>query len=260
MFHYLAPVIFLGVLVLLVVVLCGIYMCLKLEICCKDKKDEEYTRLQVASEEVESDSEYHDKRATLMYNQNVVIEAEVNEVKKHSPEEKNTANVLLPEGAKSPDDTDGDVASLRTVSAYGERTRKKDVIVPKIGKLHLKVEFVPKSSKLKINIIEAKGIPSKDRGGAPQASVHAVLLPGKKHRYKTKARSSSEPVFKESTTFNKIKEEELTKQALRFRIYGIKAGKEKLVGETFLQLVDVASASGQVVDSWRDISAAKPES
>lgn len=245
----------------MVVILCAVYYCLKYELCCVDKKEDEYTRLQLASEEVESDQEFIDRRSALVsHHHDVVIEAEVDEVKtiEHLDEKDKFLTSNDVEKAAL-DDTDGDRSSLRTVSAYGERIRRKDAGISKCGQLHIKVEFTSQKSKLSVTVIEAKEIPSKDRGGAPQASVHVVLLPGKKHRYKTKAKPSADPVYNETTVFNKIKEEDMYKQALRFRIYGIKGGKEKLVGETVLQLADVASATAQVVQSWRIISAAKPE-
>jgi synaptotagmin-14/16 len=54
---------------------------------------------------------------------------------------------------------------------------------------------------MSINVIQAKDIPTKDRGGANSTQVRLLLLPTKKHRHKTKIKQGENPEFGEQFSF-----------------------------------------------------------
>ena len=107
-------------------------------------------------------------------------------------------------------------------------------------------------SHLKVRVIEGDGLPSKERGGAANFRIHLTLLPKREQRFKTKTKSRYSPKFDENFEFKNVLQKDLLTTAVRFRLYGIIATGNKLVGETFLQLADIAKLDNQVIqDTWR---------
>ncbi len=84
--------------------------------------------------------------------------------------------------------------------------------------------------------------------------VHATLLPFKKHRFKTKYKSTSTPVFKQTFEVEDVAEQALSQLAFRFRVYGKigRAGKKKLAGETVISLSCLQNSEGPLVE-WNTL-------
>lgn len=148
----------------------------------------------------------------------------------------------------------------KSVSAYGDvqvDTGLKEVDrVPIFGSVHLQVEYSVNVGRLAVTILDARDIPGKSRGGSSQCRFHLVLLPSRKQRFKSKARSTVNPKFDEKFVFDRILEKDLFRMALRIRLYGYeKLGKEKLIGELVFQLADVAQSRNKQMDFWRDLKA-----
>lgn len=82
--------------------------------------------------------------------------------------------------------------------------------------------------------------------------VHVTFLPFKKHRFKTKYKSTSTPVFNQIFDVEEIAEQALSQLAIRFRVYGRigKAGKKKLAGEIVVDLDCMVGVQGKITD-WR---------
>ena len=82
--------------------------------------------------------------------------------------------------------------------------------------------------------------------------VHVTFLPFKKHRFKTKYKSTSTPIFNQIFEVEEIAEQALSQLAIRFRVYGRigKTGKKKLAGETVVELDCLQGVQKKLTD-WR---------
>lgn len=82
--------------------------------------------------------------------------------------------------------------------------------------------------------------------------VHVTFLPFKKHRFKTKYKSTSTPIFNQTFEVEEIAEQALSQIAIRFRVYGRlgKTGRKKLAGETLTNL-DFMQGNDKKVTDWR---------
>ena len=82
--------------------------------------------------------------------------------------------------------------------------------------------------------------------------VHVALLPFKKHRFKTKYKASSTPVFNQSFDVDNIAEQALSQMSVRFRVYGKlgRTGKKKLAGEVDVQCSSLQNREGKLME-WQ---------
>ena len=139
-------------------------------------------------------------------------------------------------------------------SAYGDTVSLDQTYVTErgLGRLRLSVTYYSRESRLKVHLIEADGLPSKEQGGATNFKIHLALLPKREQRFKTKSISRYSPKFEETFEFRNVLQKDLYTMAVRFRLYGVIATGNRLVGETFLQLADIASLDNQVIqNTWR---------
>ena len=124
------------------------------------------------------------------------------------------------------------------------------------GSIHIQADYGMNTGRLKVTVMEVGNLPSKGRGSFSQCKVHALLLPQRKQRFKTKSKAVSNPRFDETFVFDRLAKSDLFQMAMRLRLYGHdKIGKERLVGETVLQLADVVHAPSMKLDTWRDVRA-----
>ena len=121
-----------------------------------------------------------------------------------------------------------------------------------LGRVRLEVTYYSNDSLLKVHVIEGDGLPSKEQGGAANFKIHLTLLPKREQRFKSKTKSRYSPKFDETFEFKNVVQKELFTMAVRFRLYGVTATGNKLVGETYLQLADIANLDNQVIqNTWR---------
>ncbi|XP_062824654.1 synaptotagmin-16 isoform X1 [Anolis carolinensis] len=107
----------------------------------------------------------------------------------------------------------------------------------KCGDLDIIFDYRPSTQKLLVTVLEAKDIPDKDRSGVSTWQVHVVLMPSKKQRGKTSVQRGPSPAFKDKVTFTKLSPEELSRYAIRFRLYSVrKMIKERMMGEQLFYL------------------------
>uniref|UniRef100_F6S968 C2 domain-containing protein n=1 Tax=Ciona intestinalis TaxID=7719 RepID=F6S968_CIOIN len=99
------------------------------------------------------------------------------------------------------------------------------------GVIDIAVQYSISDRKLQITIIEAKELPSKDRGGVITHQVRAVMLPAKRKRYKTKVQHINSSRFAETFKVSQVSPEELRRLGLRVRLYGIGKVRDRLIGE-----------------------------
>ncbi|XP_069118703.1 synaptotagmin-14-like isoform X2 [Argopecten irradians] len=82
--------------------------------------------------------------------------------------------------------------------------QKEPPLISKCGSLEMTFSYDPKRGRMAVTIHQAQEIPSKERGGASNTQVRLLLLPSKKHRFKTKAKPGENPMFQETFLFTKI--------------------------------------------------------
>uniref|UniRef100_A0A8D2IXV1 Synaptotagmin 16 n=1 Tax=Varanus komodoensis TaxID=61221 RepID=A0A8D2IXV1_VARKO len=140
------------------------------------------------------------------------------------------------EGNSATDSSSAWSPEVRRTSALPAQPRASDPI-SKCGDLDVLLEYKPAGQKLLVTVLEAQGIPDKDRSGASSWQVHTVLMPSKKQRGKTSVQRGPSPAFKDKMTFTKLAPEELSGHALRFRLYSVrKRIKERMMGEQLFYL------------------------
>ncbi|NXE76501.1 SYT16 protein, partial [Cochlearius cochlearius] len=110
----------------------------------------------------------------------------------------------------------------------------------KCGDLDVVFYYKASSQKLVVTVLEARDIPDKDRSGVNTWQVHTVLMPSKKQRGKTSVQRGPIPMFKDKITFSKLEPEELSRYAIRFRLYAVhKMIGEKMMGEQLFYLSNI---------------------
>jgi len=90
-------------------------------------------------------------------------------------------------------------------------------------------------------------------GGTMYWQAHITLLPFKKHRFKTKYKSSSTPIFNQNYEVENIAQQALTQLSVRYRIYGRsgRGGRKKLAGETEVELSAITQMEDMIIKDWR---------
>ncbi|KAK7086738.1 Protein kinase C conserved region 2 (CalB), partial [Halocaridina rubra] len=93
---------------------------------------------------------------------------------------------------------------------------------------------------LTVHILQAKDIPSKERGGASNTQVRVLLLPGRKQKHKTRIRPGDNPQFNEAFVFSKVNPEDVQQLGVRLRLYGCeRMRREKMVGEVIVPFASI---------------------
>ncbi|XP_037088302.1 synaptotagmin-14-like [Pollicipes pollicipes] len=88
------------------------------------------------------------------------------------------------------------------------------------------------TKKLTAQLLQARNVPSRDRGGASSAQVRLVLLPGKKSRLRSRVQPGPNPQFNEALVFHKVSAEDLPSMGVRLRLYGCeRLRRERMIGE-----------------------------
>ncbi|XP_066279709.1 uncharacterized protein [Branchiostoma lanceolatum] len=205
------------------------------------KPDDPYSRLEKGEPEeemVESDFE-PDHAAYLEYEEGLDNEAYDSEgangaygdqVSYHSQERRKRlkSRRQRPEGRSMSSHLNKDRGYYDVDQPYDEDSQ----LISKCGVLEVAFAYDAPNRKMTVSIVQARDVPSKDRGGTGGYQVHMVLLPTKKQRCKTKVRQGNNPVFKESFRFSRVNQDELPDMGVRFRLYACeRMKKERLIGE-----------------------------
>ena len=143
----------------------------------------------------------------------------------------------------------------RALSAYGDiRGGAEGEFLSTAGRLQISASYAPTAQKLAVTVVRAEDIPTKQRGGSATVQVHVVLLPSKRQRKKTKWKSSSNPNFHESFTFDRVSSSEVHDCSLRFRLYGHeRIGRHKMIGELNVGLTEL-DLDGEGTSIWRTLT------
>ncbi|XP_005047877.1 PREDICTED: synaptotagmin-16 [Ficedula albicollis] len=111
----------------------------------------------------------------------------------------------------------------------------------KCGDLDVIFTYKSSSQKLIATVLEARDIPDKERSGVNAWQVHAVLMPGKKQRGKTSVQRGPIPSFQDKITFSRLEPQELSSQAVRFRLYAVHGVLgERMMGEQLFYLSSIS--------------------
>lgn len=160
---------------------------------------------------------------------------------------------------KSSDGEYSPAGARRTVSAYGDGGAidlrlGQDELVSTAGRIQVSASYAPTAEKLAVTVIRAEDVPSKQRGGAASVQVRLVLMPSKRERFKTKAKSSANPNFHENFTFSRVTQGEIHECGLRFRLYGHeRLTRGKLIGEVNISLSEF-DLDGDDTPLWRTLT------
>lgn len=140
-----------------------------------------------------------------------------------------TPAVYFPEQDGPPQEPSSDDFDVSDLQPEEDQT-----VISKCGNLLVQFTYVTSDNagSMSVTIHQGRDIPDKDRGGAALCQVHAVLLPTKQQRFKTKSQPSAQPVFEETVTFKGVPPQDVNNMGIRFRIYGKESlRRERFVGE-----------------------------
>ncbi|XP_044729837.1 synaptotagmin-16 [Chrysoperla carnea] len=105
-------------------------------------------------------------------------------------------------------------------------------VISKCGHLEVALLYDAPMRKMTVHVLQARDIPSRDRGQPTHTQVRLLLLPSKKQKHKTKIRSGDNPQYMESFLLHRINPEDVNSMGLRLRVYGCeRMRREQLIGE-----------------------------
>ncbi|KAG1681759.1 Synaptotagmin-16 [Nymphon striatum] len=129
-----------------------------------------------------------------------------------------------------------DVSDLQ--SGYGENEVN---LISKCGSLEVALVYDSPSRKMTIHVMQARDIPTKERGGANSVQVRLLLLPAKKQKHKTKIKQGNSPEFNENFVFSRINPEEVSSMGVRLRLYGCeRMRRERMIGESVVSFASIS--------------------
>lgn len=114
------------------------------------------------------------------------------------------------------------------------------------------VQYDPKLWTLTVGIKQAECLVSTNKE-TMYWQTHMTLMPFKKHRFKTKYKSTSTPIFNQNFEIENIAQQALTQLSVRYRIYGRAGhtGRKKLAGETEVELSHICQMDDKIIKDWR---------
>jgi len=83
--------------------------------------------------------------------------------------------------------------------------------------------------------------------------VHVTLMPFKKHKFKTRYKSTSTPVFNQNYNIENVPAQSLAQMSVRYRVYGKMghSGRKKMAGETEVELTHILKMKDHLIKDWR---------
>uniref|UniRef100_A0A1S4MWQ2 C2 domain-containing protein n=1 Tax=Pediculus humanus subsp. corporis TaxID=121224 RepID=A0A1S4MWQ2_PEDHC len=159
--------------------------------------------------------------------QEVPVEEEITPYQSISLSESNVLNVDENVNGNNNIDEIFDVTDLQS-----EFEDHENIPISTCGCLEVAFAYDAPMRKMTIHVLQARDIPSKDRGGATHTQVRLLMLPSKKQKHKSKIRSGENPQFMESFLLHRINPEDVNSMGVRFRLYGCeRMRRERMIGE-----------------------------
>ncbi|GLV39857.1 Synaptotagmin 14 [Carabus blaptoides fortunei] len=113
-------------------------------------------------------------------------------------------------------------------------------LVNKCGHLEIALLYDAPMRKMTVHVLQARDIPSRDRGQPTHTQVRLLMLPSKKQKHKTKIRSGDNPQYMESFLLHKVNPEDVNSMGLRLRVYGCeRMRRERLIGEAVVSFAHI---------------------
>ncbi|XP_017768217.1 PREDICTED: synaptotagmin-16 isoform X1 [Nicrophorus vespilloides] len=132
--------------------------------------------------------------------------------------------------------TEGDGSEL--VSCVGSEPEEQTM--SKCGNLEIALLYDAPMRKMTVHVLQAREIPSRDRGQPTHTQVRLLLLPSKKQKHKTKIRSGENPQYMESFLLHRVNPEDVNSMGIRLRLYGCeRMRRERLIGESIVGFANI---------------------
>ncbi|XP_065064088.1 synaptotagmin-14-like [Rhopilema esculentum] len=128
-------------------------------------------------------------------------------------------------------------------------TSTKSEIKTKGGQIQLAARYDEETCTVEVAVKQGKYFTSLGEGRT-YWQTHVTFLPHKKHKFRTKFKPTSTPIFKEVFKVEDIPVQILFQLSIRFRVYGKlgKTGMKKFIGETVFNLDRLEEDS---LDEWK---------
>ncbi|XP_076258275.1 synaptotagmin 14 isoform X2 [Rhynchophorus ferrugineus] len=115
-----------------------------------------------------------------------------------------------------------------------------DRLVSRCGHLEVALLYDAPMRKMTVHVLQARNIPSRDRGQPTHTQVRLILLPSKKQKHKTKIRSGENPQYMESFLLHRVNPEDVNSMGIRLRLYGCeRMRRERLIGEAVISFANI---------------------
>lgn len=150
---------------------------------------------------------------------------------------------------KRSDSMESFMSSMSTMTAANVEEFGDDLSPSRI---QIFVQYDPKLWTLTVGAKQAECLVSTNKE-VMYWQAHMTLLPFKKHRFKTKYKSTSTPIFNQNFEIENIAQQALTQLSVRYRVYGRqgRTGRKKLAGETEVELSHISQMDDKIIKDWR---------
>ncbi|XP_068244913.1 synaptotagmin-14 isoform X1 [Palaemon carinicauda] len=127
----------------------------------------------------------------------------------------------------------------------GEDGLAGEALLARCGSIEAGFAYDLPTKTLTVHVLQAKDLPTKERGGAANTQVRVLLLPGRKQKHKTRIRPGENPQFNEAFVFTKVNPEDVQQLGVRLRLYGCeRMRREKMVGEVIMPFASINLTQG----------------
>ncbi|XP_018335716.1 synaptotagmin-16 isoform X2 [Agrilus planipennis] len=121
-----------------------------------------------------------------------------------------------------------------------DRLEPQTFQISRCGQLEIALQYDAPMRKMTVHVLQARDIPSRDRGQPTHTQVRLILLPSKKQKHKTKIRSGENPQYLESFLLHRVNPEDVNSMGLRLRLYGCeRMRRERLIGEAIVSFANI---------------------
>lgn len=113
-------------------------------------------------------------------------------------------------------------------------------VVARCGHLEVALLYDAPMRKMTVHVLQARDIPTRERGQPTHTQVRLILLPSKKQKHKTKIRSGDNPQYMESFLLHRVNPEDVNSMGIRLRLYGCeRMRRERLIGESIVSFANI---------------------
>jgi len=142
------------------------------------------------------------------------------------------------------------MSALSSATTAGEVEEFGDEVSP--SRVQLTIQYDQRRWTLLFGVKQADCLITTNKG-TMYWQVHMTLMPFKKHRFKTRYKASSTPIFNQTFEVENIPAQALAQLSVRYRIYGRagRTGRKKMAGETEIDLSQIMDLPDKTIKEWR---------